>query len=101
MDLRFRSSCLSCRMVGSESSSTCEVVYHEHNSPDLDQTSTWFMRQVFAYRGKLALEADVCILPQQARLQRFLKTTGRVKPAYCVWNCPRLDEMADLNQTER
>ena len=73
------------------------VVYHEHDSPDLDQSSTWFMRQVFAYRGKLALEADLCVLPQQERLQRFLRTTGRIKPAYCVWNCPRLDEMADVN----
>ena len=76
------------------------VVYHEHDSPDLDQSSTWFMRQVFAYRGKLALEADLCVLPQQERLQQFLKTTGRIKPAYCVWNCPRLDEMADVNSDQ-
>ena len=73
------------------------VVYHEHDSPELNQSSTWFVRQILAYRGKLALEADLCILPQQERLQRFLKTTGRVKPAYCVWNCPRLDELADVN----
>jgi glycosyltransferase involved in cell wall biosynthesis len=58
------------------------------------------MQQVFAYRGKLALEADLCVLPQQARLQRFLKTTGRIKPAYCVWNCPRLDEIPDLSSDE-
>lgn len=73
------------------------VVYHEHDSPDLDQPSTWLMRQVFACRGKLALKADLCVLPQQDRLQRFLNTTRRIKPAYCVWNCPRSDEMADVN----
>lgn len=73
------------------------VVYHEHDSPNPDQRSTWFMRQIFAYRAKLALEADLCVLPQQERLQRFLKTTGRIQPAYCVWNCPRADEMADVN----
>ena len=76
------------------------VVYHEHDSPDLDQSSTWFIRQVFAYRGKLALEADLCVLPQQERLQRFLNTTGRVKPTYCVWNCPRPDEMVDVNSDQ-
>jgi glycosyltransferase involved in cell wall biosynthesis len=73
------------------------VVYHEHDSPNPDQRSTWFMRQIFACRAKLALEADLCVLPQQERLQRFLKTTGRIEPAYCVWNCPRADEMADVN----
>jgi glycosyltransferase involved in cell wall biosynthesis len=72
------------------------VVYHEHDSPDLDQSSTWFMRQVFACRAKVALEADLCVLPQQERLHRFLKNTARTKPAYCVWNCPRSDEIMDM-----
>jgi glycosyltransferase involved in cell wall biosynthesis len=39
----------------------------------------------------------MCVLPQQARLLHFLKTTGRAKPSFCVWNCPRRDEIADLN----
>src|SRR5262249_55608080 len=54
-------------------------------------------RQVFAYRGKLAAETDLCVLPQEERLRQFLRTTGRIKPSYCVWDCPRLDEMADVN----
>jgi glycosyltransferase involved in cell wall biosynthesis len=74
-----------------------QVVYHEHDSPNLDQASTWFMRQVLAYRAKVGLEADLCVLPQQERLQRFLKTTARKKPTYCVWNCPRSDEMMDMS----
>jgi glycosyltransferase involved in cell wall biosynthesis len=73
------------------------VLYHEHDSPDLGQAHTWFMRQVFAYREKLARNAELCVLPQQERLHRFLEATGRTKPAYCVWNCPRLDEIAVLN----
>jgi glycosyltransferase involved in cell wall biosynthesis len=80
-----------CRMI------RVKVVYHEHDSPSLDGVLTRFMRQVFVYRGKVAREADICILPQQERLLAFLKITGRTRPAYCAWNCPRLDELADLN----
>ena len=45
-------------------------------------------------RGKLARKADLCILPQQQRLERFIAETGRQKPTFCVWNCPALDEVA-------
>ena len=55
------------------------------------------MNQVFVYRGRLARDADLCILPQYARLLRFIKTTRRTKPAFCVWNCPRLDEILDFS----
>src|SRR5262249_38499706 len=74
-----------------------KVAYHEHDSPDPEGIRTWFMQKVFAYRSKLAREADICILPQQSCLLEFLETTGRTKPAYCVWNCPRLEELANLN----
>jgi glycosyltransferase involved in cell wall biosynthesis len=72
------------------------VVYHEHDSPDLYQTHTWFMRQVLAYRNKLGRDAELCVLPQQERLHQFLETTRRIKSAYCVWNCPLLSEVTDL-----
>lgn len=71
------------------------VIYHEHDSPDLRQRHGWFMRRVLAYRGQLAREAEVCVLPQQERLSQFLEATGRVKPTFCVWNCPRLSEIID------
>jgi glycosyltransferase involved in cell wall biosynthesis len=73
------------------------VVYHEHDSPHIDQANTWFMRQVFAYRERLARDAELCILPQRERLLQFLKVTGRKKHTYCVWNCPQLHEVADVN----
>jgi glycosyltransferase involved in cell wall biosynthesis len=58
------------------------------------------MDQIFAYRGRLGRDANLCILPQQARLLKFLETTKRTKPAFCVWNCPRLDEIPDLNSDQ-
>jgi glycosyltransferase involved in cell wall biosynthesis len=72
------------------------IVYHEHDSPHIEEANTWFMRQVFAYRSKLARDAEICVLPQQGRLRQFVETTGRTKLTYCVWNCPRLDEIADF-----
>jgi glycosyltransferase involved in cell wall biosynthesis len=74
------------------------VAYHEHDSPDTDQANSWFMRLVFAYRGKLARHAEICVLPQQTRLRQFLETTGRTKLTFCVWNCPRLDEITVLDR---
>jgi glycosyltransferase involved in cell wall biosynthesis len=58
---------------------------------------SWFMREVFAFRGRLARDAEVCILPEQGRLLQLLETTRRTKPVFCVWNCPRLRELADLD----
>jgi glycosyltransferase involved in cell wall biosynthesis len=76
------------------------VVYHEHDSPDPDQAQSWFMNRILAYRGRLGRDANLCILPQQARLLKFLETTRRTKPAFCVWNCPRLDEIPGANSSQ-
>jgi glycosyltransferase involved in cell wall biosynthesis len=59
------------------------------------------MRRVLVYRGKVARDVEICVLPQQTRLLTFLKSTGRTKPAYCVWNCPSLDEIVNLNSQRR
>jgi len=69
------------------------VAYHEHDSPVDGHAQSWFMKSVLAFRKKLGREAAVCVLPQQERLLRFVAVTGRMKPIFCVWNCPRKDEM--------
>jgi glycosyltransferase involved in cell wall biosynthesis len=73
------------------------VVYHEHDSPVLDQAQSWFMKQVFAYRNRLGRDAEMSILPQRARMVRFLETTRRTGPTFCVWNCPAVGEVTDCN----
>jgi glycosyltransferase involved in cell wall biosynthesis len=77
-----------------------KVLYHEHDSPSLDQIESQFMRAVYVHRAKLGREAELCVLPQHARLREFLKTTGRTGSSLCVWNCPRLDEIQDVNADE-
>ena len=76
------------------------VLYHEHDCPCLDKPSPWFMNQALAYRTKVARNAELCVLPQQTRLQKFLENTGRTKPAYCVWNCPGSDEIEKLGSQQ-
>jgi len=69
------------------------VIYHEHDSPDVDRGSSRFMKMVHACRDRLGRDASLCVLPQEDRLLQFLDTTKRTKPTFCVWNCPRLDEI--------
>jgi glycosyltransferase involved in cell wall biosynthesis len=51
------------------------------------------MRHILAARHKLARGADICVLPQLHRLELFKVQTGRVGSTFCVWNCPRKDEV--------
>ena len=71
------------------------VVYHEHDSPNLEQPLSGFMNKVFAYRERLGRDADLCVLPQRERLLNFVEETQRLKPTFCVWNCPRVDEIPE------
>jgi glycosyltransferase involved in cell wall biosynthesis len=71
------------------------VIYHEHDapSPDGERAASWFTTIVQACRRMIAMEVEYCVIPQQERLVDFLKTTGRLRPTMCVWNCPRLGEI--------
>jgi glycosyltransferase involved in cell wall biosynthesis len=69
------------------------VLYHEHDTPFGNQEVSWFMRTVLAFREKVGREASICVLPQRERLMRFKAETGRTKPIFCVWNCPRKEEI--------
>ena len=71
------------------------VVYHEHDSPSAEQPLSGFMNKVFAYRERLGRDADLCVLPQRERLLNFVEETKRLKPTFCVWNCPRVDEIPE------
>ena len=72
------------------------VIYHEHDSPDLDETPSRFMRLVYACRDKLGRDATLCVFPQDDRLDQFVQTTKRTRPTVCVWNCPRLSEIPSI-----
>jgi FkbM family methyltransferase len=69
------------------------ILYHEHDA--LPACSGRLPeRLLHAARRRLGRAADICVVPQQRRLEAFLEETGRRGPAFRVWNCPRLEEVA-------
>lgn len=69
------------------------VIYHEHDSP-APTAGNAFMQTCFAARRHLAKRATMCILPNHERLERFVEETGQRQDAFCVWNCPRTEEVS-------
>ena len=69
------------------------VIYHEHDSPSGPGRSR---RDgiIMAARRTMSRSADICILPQQQRMERFLATTGRKGPSFVVPNVPERREIA-------
>jgi glycosyltransferase involved in cell wall biosynthesis len=69
------------------------VLYHEHDSPAGDAGGNAFQRLCLRARRGLAQRARAYVLPNEKRLARFaaeLQPPGR---AFCVWNCPALEEV--------
>ena len=69
------------------------VLYHEHDSPD-GPPAGGLQRLVIWARKQLARRADCCVLPNEARLERFKTDTGTRREALCVWNCPAAREVS-------
>lgn len=72
----------------------CRILYHEHDSPVYREPLPRIQRLFRAARLRIARTADICVLPQQRRLELFVAETGRTGPTLCVWNCPSRDEVA-------
>jgi len=78
----------------------CRVLYHEHDSPTpgMMQESR-ILQHVLHARLLLGRKADIVILPNQQRLDTFIRAAGREGPSFCVWNCPGQDEVpADAHE---
>ena len=68
------------------------MLYHEHDSPD--GAAGRFQKMILRARKQLARRADCCVLPNEARIQRFQAETGTPRQPLCVWNCPAVQEAA-------
>jgi glycosyltransferase involved in cell wall biosynthesis len=69
------------------------VMYHEHDSPE-DAPAGGFQRLVRWARKQVARGAACCIVPNEARAERFKLETGAANDVLCVWNCPSISEVA-------
>jgi glycosyltransferase involved in cell wall biosynthesis len=71
-----------------------QVIYHEHDAPDADSKAL-FQRLSLSARRRVARRAELCVLPNQQRAERFAAETGLRQKVLCVWNCPLRQEVAD------
>ena len=74
------------------------VLYHEHDFPG-DATGGLLGRIYYSARRRLARRANVCVLPNLERARRFTQETGGDRNAFCVWNCPGMDEVGPERAT--
>ncbi len=70
------------------------VIYHEHDAPDETRRSGLFQKLVMRARSRVAATAELCVFPNQERLERFCATHPRIRRAIRTWNCPSLPEVA-------
>lgn len=63
------------------------VLYHEHDSPEGVPVGL-FQRFVRWSRQQVARRAACCVLPNEARAERFKGETRTHREVLCVWNCP-------------
>jgi glycosyltransferase involved in cell wall biosynthesis len=85
-------SCLAALAV--RSTTGCKTIYHEHDSPRYSAGLSRMQRMVRDARLRLARVAELCILPQERRIEAFVADTGRAGTTVCVWNCPTRTEVA-------
>ncbi|MES2597875.1 MAG: glycosyltransferase [Verrucomicrobiota bacterium] len=70
------------------------LAYHEHDSPVGNGADEGMvLRQVLSARNRLGRDAHLVLLPNQKRLDEFVSATDSRGRAFCVWNCPSLDEI--------
>lgn len=66
-----------------------KVLYQEHDPPGFPEGRAFKAWALLRWaRRKLARRADLCVLPNPQRLERFSAETGRTENLFLVWNCP-------------
>lgn len=78
-----------------------KVIYHEHDSPRSQYNSSNIGKLISWSRGRLAMASVLCMLPNEARINKFIEETNRAGGTLCVWNCPRKEEIRPPRQLKR
>ena len=69
----------------------CHVIYHEHDEPPLTSGSR-YVRACLSARRRMAVSADLCVLPNEGRRARFQQEHPEARTAV-VLNCPAMREV--------
>ena len=95
-DWTYASDLLSCPVARlSNFLSGARVIYHEHDSPPPSKESV-FKKLSIAARRSLAHCAELCVLPNQQRAERFILDVNKNggQAPLVVWNCPSFEDVA-------
>ncbi|MFL9456595.1 MULTISPECIES: glycosyltransferase [Nostocales] len=76
-----------------------KVVYHEHDSLTTAPENA-LIKLCLKTRRWLAHQAKMCILPNQQRIEQFIKDNEPVGNVFCVWNCPAQAEVSSARLTD-
>lgn len=70
------------------------VIYHEHDSPSVNDASPFF-RRILGARRRLCQRAAAVVLPNAERARVFTELVRLACPAFTVWNCPERCEVVE------
>ena len=68
------------------------VIYHEHDSPAVNDASPFF-RRILGARRRLCQRAAAVVLPNAERARVFTEVVRPACPVFTVWNCPERCEV--------
>ena len=71
------------------------VIYHEHDSPAVNDASPFF-RRILGARRRLCQRAAAVVLPNAERAQAFAEVVRPACPVLTVWNCPERREVSPV-----
>jgi glycosyltransferase involved in cell wall biosynthesis len=70
------------------------LIYHEHDSQESNLNSG-YLKIFLIIRKRLIFRSAASILPNQHRADIFDRTVNNASKSLCVWNCPRIKEIAE------
>ncbi len=70
------------------------VIYHEHDTNTIELSSSLFIKLCFTARKWLGNRVGISVLPNQQRLELYLRETDNKPQTICVWNCPATEEIS-------
>ncbi len=73
------------------------VIYHEHDSPTVND-ATPFFRRILGARRRLCQRAAAVVLPNAERARVFAETVRPACPVLTVWNCPGKRDVLPLRK---
>ena len=76
------------------------ILYHEHDWPTEKLQCSRFEKFIFDTRRRVAQRANLCVVPNEHRGERFRQQTGTSRPIFHVWNCPALDDVVEKSNWE-